>query len=376
MKNWKRNLLVGFIWGLFFFAWWLNGFYQNNWRFNVFSLESWSYIYHEFMGGWVISATSDWIFLWVLILAIPAFIIGWNVCVKIRWRKTIGNLFKNTWYFLKRLWYKVCGKKALIGKKKIKYVKKKSYKKVRPKPLHVTQKSMERAAKERSNYASIGTSSQPAPYTGNGDNMQTDFASMAGGGLGASAGSVPSFLEDDDFSNISLDDIQLPVKEPLNEDIAEILVQGHYTVIADAKIGETLVDFVAVDKERIFVLVSDNEKGDWLADEERFNNEDPLWFSESSHRVSPIFKMNIDIQSFAERLQSKGLSYQVIPVLVEKEGTLINAEDMQNTWKEMGILVCRTYLGGPDELPSVAQSFPATQTPADTADIEQIRNAF
>ncbi len=183
-------------------------------------------------------------------------------------------------------------------------------------------------------------------------------------------------MEDDDFSNISLDDIQLPVKEPLNEDIAEILVQGHYTVIADAKIGETLVDFVAVDKERIFVLVSDNEKGDWLADEERFNNEDPLWFSESSHRVSPIFKMNIDIQSFAERLQSKGLSYQVIPVLVEKEGTLINAEDMQNTWKEMGVLVCRTYLGGPDELPSVAQSFPATQTPADTADIEQIRNAF
>ncbi len=167
MKNWKRNLLVGFIWGLFFFAWWLNGFYQNNWRFNVFSLESWSYIYHEFIGGWVISATSDWIFLWVLILAIPAFIIGWNVCVKIRWRKTIGNLFKNTWYFLKRLWYKVCGKKALIGKKKIKYVKKKSYKKVRPKPLHVTQKSMERAAKERSNYASIGTSSQPTSYTGN-----------------------------------------------------------------------------------------------------------------------------------------------------------------------------------------------------------------
>ncbi len=376
MKNWKRNLLVGVIWGLFFFVWWLNGFYQNNWRFNVFSLESWSHIYHEFMGGWVISAASDWIFLWVLILAIPVFMIGWNICVKIRWRKTIGGFFKNIWYFLKRLWYKARGTKPLIGKKKIKYVKKKSYKKVRPKPLHVTQKSMERAAKERSNYASIEAPAGPAPYAGGGNAAQNTFTPTMGGGLGASAGSVPSFLEDDDFSNISLDDIQLPAREPLNEDVAQILVQGHYVVIADAKIGETPVDFVAIDKERIFVLVSDNEKGDWLADEERFNNEDPLWFSESSHRVSPIFKMNTDIKSFAERLQGNGLSYQVIPVLVEKEGTLINAEDMQNTWKEMGIIVCRTHLGGPDELPSVAQSFPATQTPAEAGDIEQIRNAF
>ena len=376
MKNWKRNLLVGFIWGLFFFVWWLNGFYQNNWRFNVFSLESWSYIYNEFIGGWVISATSDWIFLWVLILAIPVFIIGWNICVKIRWRKTIGNFFKSIWYFFKKLWYQARGTKPLVGKKKIKYVKKKSYKKVRPKPLHVTQKSMERAAKERANFSSASTPSQPISNIGDNNMRSNAFASTSEGVLGASANTIPSFLDDDDFSNISLDDIQLPAREPLDEDIAQILVQGHYVVIADAKIGSTDVDFVAVDQDRIFVLVSDNEKGDWLADEEKFNNEDPLWFSESSHRVSPIFKMNADIKSFAERLQSQGLSYQVIPVLVEKEGILINAEDMQDTWKEMGIIVCRTHLGGPDELPSVAQSFPATENPAEAADIEQIRNAF
>ena len=376
MKNWKRNLLVGFIWGLFFFVWWLNGFYQNNWRFNVFSLESWSHIYNEFMGGWVISATSDWIFLWVLILSIPMFIIGWNVCVKIKWRKTISSFFKNIWYFLKKMWHKMRGTTPLIGKKKIKYVKKKSHKKVRPKPLHVTQKSMERAAKERSNYAQQSSAFQPAQGAVGSDMMQDTSTSPVGGGFASNTGTMPSFLEDDDFSNISLDDIQLPAREPLNEDIAQILIQGHYVVVADATIGSTSVDFVAMDKERIFVLVSDNEKGDWLADEERFNDEDPLWFSESSHRVSPIFKMNIDIKAFVNRLQSKGLSYQVIPVLVEKEGTLINAEDMQNTWKEMGIVVCRTHMGGPDELPSVAQSFPTTETPANASDIEQIRDAF
>jgi hypothetical protein len=37
----------------------------------LFSADSWRYLYQEFIGGWVISETSDWIFVLVLFLSIP-----------------------------------------------------------------------------------------------------------------------------------------------------------------------------------------------------------------------------------------------------------------------------------------------------------------
>jgi len=371
MKNWKRILLVGFIWGLIFFLWWMASFYRQNWNFKLFSADSWTYLKNEFLGGWVISATSDWIFIIVLILALPVFILGWNLILKVRWRKTVFGFFKQIWYALKRLWYKIWGGPAIIQKKRIKYIKKKSYKRVRPAPLNVTAKAMERQAKQREAMA------------------QSSVATPMSGGLGLGEGAdrfVPqtpqtnttgfSFLDDADLANMSLDDIALPTREPLNEDVTDILIKAGYKVVADATIGDLAVDFVAVDAHKVYVLVSDNENGDWLADEERFNGEDPLWFSESSHRISPIFNMNTHLGMFAERLKNAGSALEVIPVLVVKQGTIINAEDMKETWDKMGIVVCRTLLGGPDELPSVAQAMPTTTEPAEASVLETIRNAF
>lgn len=37
-----------------------------------------------------------------------------------------------------------------------------------------------------------------------------------------------------------------------------------------------------------FMLVDDNGRGYELADEDSYNGESPLWFSERSHRVSPF----------------------------------------------------------------------------------------
>lgn len=375
MKNWKRNLWVGFV-GLIFFLWWMAGFYSRNWNFKLFSADSWSYLYHEFMGGWVITAASDWIFVLVLLLSVPFFIVGWNIILKIKWRKTIGGSIKKMWYALRRVWHGLFGKNIVVGKQKVKYIRKKSHRKQRPAPLNVSARAMERQAKQRSEMAAYPVQGQTGALSA--------MPSLGGVGMtgGTSVGDMsnnnpsPSFLDDPDFENISLDDIQLPVREPLEEDVPDILIKGGYQVIANPEIGNLPVDFVAIDANKIFVLAFDNEVGDWLADEERFNNEDPLWFSESSHRVSPIFVLNTALTQFADRLKNVGISHEVVPVLVVKEGTIINAEDMQKTWDNMKIIVCRTHLGGPDELPSVAQAMPSVSMPADTSDIETIRNAF
>ena len=378
MKNWKRNLIVGFIWGLIFFLWWMAGFYSRNWNFNLFSADSWRYLYQEFIGGWVISETSDWIFVLVLFLSIPFFVIGWNIMLKIKWRKTVFQGLKKIWYALRRLGHKLFGKEVVVGKKKIKYIQKKSHKKQRPAPLHMSARAMERNAQKRMENASAiagGASMGIASSVGGADGFGGSL-NVAGDTPKSSQGSYPSFLDETDFDNISLDDIQLPSREALNEDIPDILIKGGYQVIANPEIGHMPVDFVAIDAQKIYVMVSDNEAGDWLADEERFNGEDPLWFSESSHRVSPIFMLNSALKQYAERLQKVGVVHEVIPVLIVKEGTIINAEDMQKTWDDMKIIVCRTHMGGPDELPTVAQAMPAVTAPADVADIEKIRNAF
>ena len=58
-------------------------------------------------------------------------------------------------------------------------------------------------------------------------------------------------------------------------------------------------------------------------------------------------------KSFEDRLHKHGEREMAVkPVLVEKEGNIINAEDMISTWEKSGVLVCRTGIGGPDELPS------------------------
>ncbi|MBR5130365.1 MAG: hypothetical protein IKV03_03990 [Alphaproteobacteria bacterium] len=326
------------------------------------------------MDGWVISAASDWIFVIVLLLSLPVFIIGWNIVLKIKWRQLVVNTMKKMWYALRRLWHSVFGSKIIVEPKKVKYMKKKSHKKQRPAPLYTSARAMERNAQRRSEMSSY--SAQSTSVSGNASGMGAGVMAPLSESMQSRNDDFPSFLDDADFANMSLDDIQLPTREPLNEDIPDILIKKGYQVIANPQIGAMAVDFVIVEAHKIYVLLSDNDVGDWLADEERFNGEDPLWFSESSHRVSPIFTMNTEIKPFSNRLKTAGIAHEVVPVLVVKEGTIINAEDMQKTWDDMGIIVCRTHLGGPDELPSVAQAMPDVSEAADISDIEKIRNAF
>ena len=51
----------------------------------------------------------------------------------------------------------------------------------------------------------------------------------------------------------------------------------------------------------------------------------------------------------------------VRPVLIEQKGTIINAEDMMKTWNDLGVVVCRTGMGGPIELPTGTELFKEAQ---------------
>jgi len=141
-------------------------------------------------------------------------------------------------------------------------------------------------------------------------------------------------------------------------------------------LGELPLAYVGISADKVLLCLTDTDKGDWLADEEFFNGEEPLWFSETAHRTSPVYRLLTEAKTFAKKLSDKGLTQTVTPLLVEKEGTIINAGDMVETWKKMAVIVCRTDLGGPEELPSFATALPPAANRGTEADLNSVRDLF
>lgn len=135
-----------------------------------------------------------------------------------------------------------------------------------------------------------------------------------------------------------------------NNSTFDVLKQKGFEIITSAPVKDTIIDYIGVSANQIYLCLLDKEAGDWLADEERFNDEEPLWFSESSHRISPVRKMDLARQSIIAKLADAKLEYEVKPIVVIQIGNIINAEDMFETWNNMNISVTRIDRGSPKEL--------------------------
>lgn len=73
-----------------------------------------------------------------------------------------------------------------------------------------------------------------------------------------------------------------------------------------------------------------------LADEDSFNGDDPLYFNEEDHRVSPVFKL-LRCKKLLEPL-AKMQQRELLPVLMTGSH-IINEEDMYEVWKQLGVVV-------------------------------------
>lgn len=132
--------------------------------------------------------------------------------------------------------------------------------------------------------------------------------------------------------------------------VYDALAQKNYEIISNVTINNTVIDFVGVSENDIYLCLVDKESGDWLADEEMFNGEEPLWFSESSHRVSPVCKLNSVKKQIESALDDGGFEQKIIPCVVIQMANIINADDMFDIWNDMGIEVTRINRGAPKEI--------------------------
>jgi len=362
MKRWGRTLRVGITVALIYFVWYMRDFFRQNWNFKLFSTEHWRFVWGEFKSGWVIKATSDWVFALTVLLMIPIFLILWWISVKISWRKSFMIVFRK----IKNIFVRRDEKKII--QKKIKIKAKQSHKKVRPRPIATVGRP---AIKQTGRTMDADKTAAATPAF-----MQAQPITQATAAPSSPEPTKqPAFL-DEEISNMSLNDIQLPERIRLEEDLAAILSGANYQVIKDAMLGDLPLGFVGISADKVVLCLMDLEKGDWLADEEFFNEEEPLWFSETAHRTSPVYRLLTEAKTFAKKMADKGLTQVVVPILVEKEGSIINANDMMETWKQMDVIVCRTDLGGPEELPSFTTALPPADNRGTEADLNLVRELF
>ena len=153
----------------------------------------------------------------------------------------------------------------------------------------------------------------------------------------------------------------------------EIIKQKGYQVITSATIKNNFVDFIGVADGQICICLVDKEAGDWLADEERFNDEEPLWFSENSHRISPVRCADIVQNYLTEKLKENGIDYAISTYVIVQYGNIINAEDMFETWQNMHINVTRIDRGMPRELRLFAKALEDADKSIDIERFEKIK---
>lgn len=179
-----------------------------------------------------------------------------------------------------------------------------------------------------------------------------------------------------DFERRIKDDFnkERPIARQPSGSCADIIKQKGYEVISRVTIKNTVIDYIGVSANRICLCMLDREPGDWLADEERFNDEEPLWFSESSHRISPVRKIDIVRQLIADRLEADDLNFNVDPFVIIQIGNIINAEDMFEIWDSLHINVTRIDRGTPKDIKLFARALPDADKPIAPGKLDKLIN--
>lgn len=363
-----------------------------NWRFDIFNNNHWLYAWNKWNDGWVIDDPKEWAFVLIILTFIPLWLTGWAALSLIPWGKIFLNItmfpikaFRNLFYKPVKIIAKSAG--APVVKKK------KSYKEVRPRgtrapimdyndPVRpsVLSNSVKPVSPSKPTPIKKEESAAPATFEHSlfkfdddaDDDFDFDFDSFdkkfndekpaepkkeesedkPADNTKATSNKNKNRENNREKKNPSAKNNNTQTSQPRSagNSTLDVLKQKGYEVITAATIKNSVIDFIGVSDKQIILCLLDKEPGDWLADEERFNDEEPLWFSESSHRISPVRKVDIARKVLADKLSESDMDFDIKAFVVVQIGNIINAEDMFETWDDLNIYVTRIDRGTPKEL--------------------------
>lgn len=413
-----RILIVGIIWSIFFFEG-IRVILLTNWHFDLIDSRHWRYVWDLWMGGWVIDDKKEWSFLLILFSIIPLWLTGWASLSMIKWEELWNKALPYLKKFYKIVFpdHKEEQKKEPTVALKPTVKRKKSYKEIRPRnlssnlPAQPEQNVVSSPIAANRTLPNVKPITVPTPTTSSildhslfkmedSDNdFDLNFDDLDKIGSTPEKPSQPAeqpqsesrrndrrqdrekreSRQRDNNRDNRRNNKPLPMsgqpQAPKNSGNSslEVIKQKGYQVITSATIKNNFVDFIGVADGQICICMVDKESGDWLADEERFNDEEPLWFSESSHRISPVRCADIVQQYLTEKLKENGFDYAISTYVIEQYGNIINAEDMFDTWKELNINVTRIDRGMPRELKLFAKTLEDADKSIDIERFEKIK---
>jgi len=124
---------------------------------------------------------------------------------------------------------------------------------------------------------------------------------------------------------------------------SEAHVFSKHTVGQPPMIEANDVYFYANDSEIVVVMIdpcfSDTFE---LADEERFNGNHPLWFSESGRRQSPVWQLAVTCELLRQRLLHLGKHIPEVWGLLVTSSAVLNSEDIFPVWEKLHVTVVRS----------------------------------
>ena len=418
-----RIIIVGLCWSIFFLEG-IRVILLTNWHFDLIDPKHWLYVWNLWLSGWVIDDKRELAFILIIFSFIPLWLTGWASLSLIQWEAHIKNTYKKILTLLEtHVFHKDIQKRTKIQNTVKPTIKrKKSYKEIRPRNLNslATPQSNQNndttpimTNRTMPNVKPILTPSvQTQPTTSildhslfkfdddnndfdlnfddldnikNTSNQQnniedTDVTSIPNNNRPERHNKKENNKDnnnnktprDNKKNNKNAPNANTSHKNVGNSSL-EVLKQKGYQVITSATIKNNLVDFIGVADNQLCICIIDKEAGDWLADEERFNDEEPLWFSESSHRISPVRCADIVREHLSEKLQSNGFNFKISTFVVIQYGDIINAEDMFETWNNMNINVTRIDRGMPRELKLFAKTLEDIDNSIDTERFEKIK---
>lgn len=113
-----------------------------------------------------------------------------------------------------------------------------------------------------------------------------------------------------------------------------------HTVGLGSLIQDNDVYLLANDNEIVIVsLDTANGSENELADEEPFNDERPLYFSEKSHRPSPVWRLSVGCELVRHRLAQLSNHIPRVWGVLLTRSNLLNYEDMTSVWNTLNVSV-------------------------------------
>lgn len=420
-----KTLLVGYLWSIVFIDG-IRVLLLINWHFDILLSEHWRLLGYKWNSGAPISNSEIGFFI-IVVSSIPLWLAGWVGLCLVKWENFVKKVVLSPLYAYRKITLKtkapvVVKKKSIAEEPKI--VKKTPIIKKAPMkrpPLpsatllqsNINNNLSSMGARASSGYTPGKKDAAEVPtnhalFNFDDDDFDLDFDFEKKDKKPDIEDSIPSALVVDKSEPIEAEVIKdfepevapkphqdkgpisnnkkdnqpknksqdintpTPIKES-HTPVLDVLNQKGYDVIPSAIIKNTTIDYIAVSKNQLILCLVDKEMGDWLADEEKFNDEEPLWFSESSHRISPVRKVDIARDILKTKLAVGDMNFEIISYVVIQSGNIINAEDMFEIWSNMNINVTRINRGSPKEIRLFSKSIDNCEEKTDKNTFEKLK---